>query len=200
MGESLAFRADQDHYRRMTATLAPPGRQEAAAEPPGRSKALIVVVAVIVAAVAVLATAFVASLVARHRADVEAGIQHHRGLALAASSTLSRDLNRALRQPVAARPASSLPWLDGPQLGPGPVDAMAQGSPRIATWLVRSAPDAVVGRTVVISDGYRTVVVEKWSAGETSTDDCSYTDLPSPWNSGTTEAMCQKLIDSVPDP
>ncbi len=148
--------------------------------------------------VLVLAAVAATAHVAAGRTTAEARIQHHRGLALAAMPQLDHALKRALRMPLAERLASPLPWLAGPQLGPGQPDVDAQGSPTIRTWLLRSVPDAVVAKMVIRSDGYQTTFIDEWSGGGNSNDVCGYNDVPSPGLGDSTAATCQAVIDSVP--
>jgi hypothetical protein len=179
----------------VTATLLPSAEPGAPLRAARRTPLLVVLVVVLAL---ILATVALAAHVVRGQTNEEARIEHHRGLALAAMPQLDRALQRVLRMPLAERPASTLPWLAGPQLGPGQPDILEQGSPTIETWLVRSTPDAVVAKMVIHSDGYQTTIVDEWSAGGGSNDSCGYSDLPGRWAGDNTAAICDALITSVP--
>ncbi len=104
---------------------------------------------------------------------------------------------RALRDPVSERRTSDRPWPAGPQLGPRQLD-VASGDSVITTTLVRSAPDAVIAKMVVQSDGYQTTYFDKWFDGGSSSDSCGYTDLPG-WQGRTNPRHCDAFVDSVPN-
>ena len=162
----------------------------------------MIVLLVLLLVVAVITTTVVAARVVGAQRETEAGIQHHRGLALAASKTLHQSLQRLLREPVSDRPTLGLPWADGPQLGPGGQDIYAQGAPTVRTVLLRSSPTAVVARMVVNSDGYTSTLVHaEWSGAQgTGSDSCSYTTLPSRWGGTNTADACDQVIARVPAP
>jgi hypothetical protein len=181
----------------MSTMLAPAPRPSRSSATRNRSVALVL--GVVLAAAALLSSAVALTVhVVADRTNAEARIQHHRGLALAAAPQLDRALQRALLRPVTDRAASPRPWQAGPQLGPGTPDASAQGAPTIETILVRSAPDAVVARMVIESDGFTTTLIDKWSDGGSSSDTCSYSDLPPPWSTANSAATCRDVVTSVP--
>jgi hypothetical protein len=193
--KTLVFAGFSDHDQWVTSTLVSTAEPEASAAAPRKVPVVGVLVVALALVLALLAAVAATAHVVSGRTTAETRIQHHRGLALAAAPQLDRALQRALRMPVADRPASALPWLAGPQLGPGQPDVDAQGSPTIRTWLVRSVSDAVVAKMVIRSDGYRSTLIDKWFDGGSSSDTCGYGDLP---GGADNAATCQTVIDSVP--
>ena len=182
----------------MSVTSAPAAGTDASTSSTTRGRRPVVILVALGVAVLLVVTSVIATWVVHQRTATESAIQHHRGLALAAMPQLDQALRQALKVPVASRPASELPWLAGPQLGPGQSDSFAQGSPVIRTTLVRSGPDFVVAKMVVRSDGYESTLIDKVFDGGASSDACGYTNLPDPWQGGNTAQICNALIDSVP--
>ena len=161
----------------------------------------MIVLLVLLLVVAVITTTVVTARVVGDQRETEAGIQHHRGLTLAAATTLSQSLQSLLRKPVSDRPTLGLPWAGGTQLGPAQPDIYAQGAPTISTVLLRSSPTTVVARMVVNSDGYTTTLVHaEWSSSAhgTGSDSCSYSTLPARWSGTNTARSCDQVIAGVP--
>ena len=197
VGRILEISPPLDHDVRVSATLTR-SSNEPSTPMATRRRPVAVLVGVALAVALVVLTMALTGHVVTDRTAAEGAIQHHRGLALAAMPQLDRALQRALLEPLADRPASPIPWLAGPQLGPGQPDVSAQGAPTIRTTLIRSTPDAVVAKMVVRSDGYQSTIIDKWFDGGAASDACSYSDLPTQWSGGNSAATCRQVVTSVP--